>query len=137
MVQRLYGIRSNLGEVNVHGKILIACRDESCRKSLLNLFAGQDCSVTAVPDETDLLLEILERDYDVLIYDLENSALNGLKGVKIIKKIRPKLALVVISNNPSKELGGRILQEGVIYYDVKPIHAEAMKRAVSNRLTNR
>lgn len=119
----------------MHGKILIACRDKSCRKQLLNLFAIEGCTVNSILDETDLLLEILDRDYDVLIYDLAQSKFNGLKSVKILKKIRPKLSLVVISDNPSKEFGGKVLQEGVVYYDVKPIHSEAIKQAVFNCLS--
>ncbi|MFQ5824788.1 MAG: response regulator [bacterium] len=114
----------------MEGKILIACVDDDCRDNLLKLLTDRGLTLRTIRKDVDLLLEVLERDYDVIIYDLEISRFNGLKMVKILRKIRPKVSLVVISNNPSKEMGGRILQEGVAYYAVKPINHEAIKEAV-------
>ncbi|MFQ5770456.1 MAG: response regulator [bacterium] len=121
----------------MEGKILIACRGDECRAKLLNLLTSPRLTLRAICEEADLLLEMLERDYHVIIYDLEISKLDGLKMVKILRKIRPKVALVVISRNPSKELGGKILQEGVAYYGVKPINPEAIKEAVLSALKKR
>jgi DNA-binding NtrC family response regulator len=84
--------------------------------------------------EGDLLLEVLENDYNLIIFDLEISKLNGLKTVKILRKIRPKVSLVVISGDPSKELGGKILQEGVAYYAIKPINPEAISGTIFKAL---
>lgn len=118
------------GEHEVEGKILIACRDDECRNQILNLLRSTDLTVHSVWEEADVLLEVLESDYDLIIYDLEISKLNGLKMVKILRKIRPKVSLVVISSDPCKELGGKILQEGVAHYEVKPINPEAINEAV-------
>lgn len=115
-------------------KILIACQDDACRNQLLELLSKTSLSIHSVWEDTDLLLELLERDYRVIIYDLEFSTFNGLKMVKIIRKIRPKIALIVISKNSDKELGGKILQEGVVYYGVKPINPNAVKEAISSIL---
>ena len=113
------------------GKILISCRDEECRNLLLNLFSGKELQLSTVVDDADFLLEVLERDYQVIIYDLDDSTINGLKMVRILRKIRPKVSLVVISNNASKKLGGKILQEGVAYYAVKPIITDAIEQVVT------
>lgn len=118
------------GAQEMEGNILIACRDNECRDNILKLLAGRGLTVYSVGEHLDLLLEVLERDYDLIIYDLEISNLIGLKMVKILRKIRPKVSLVVISNDPVKELGGKILQEGVAYYAVKPINFDAFKEAV-------
>ncbi len=87
----------------------------------------------SVWQDADLLMEVLERDYDVVFYDLEISNLNGdaFKMIKILRRIRPKLSLIVISNDSSKEVGGKILQEGITYYALKPINLHAMTEALS------
>ncbi|MFQ5771343.1 MAG: response regulator [bacterium] len=117
----------------MQGKILIACCDE-CRNNLLKLLTCRNLTINSIWEDADLLLEVLERDYGVIIYDLEISKLDGLKMVKILRKIRPKVSLVIISNDPSKELGGKILQEGVAYYAVKPMNPEAIIETVFNSL---
>ncbi len=118
----------------MEGKILIACLDDDCKKQILDLLKNRDLTVHSVWEDADLLLEVLEKDYDVIIFDLGISKLDGLKMVKILRKIRPKVALVVISSDPSKELGGKILQEGVAYYGVKPINPEVIGEAIQNVL---
>ncbi|NIR50045.1 response regulator [candidate division KSB1 bacterium] len=116
------------------GNILIACRDNECRIHLLRMLSKPTVTVDSVTEDEDVLLQMLEKDYDALIVDLDMLSFDGLKMVKILRRMRPKVPLVVISNDPSKELGGKILQEGVIYYAVKPVHLEAVKQAVLNCL---
>ncbi len=118
----------------VKGNILIACRDNECRIHLLRMLSKPTVTVDSVTEDEDVLLQMLEKDYDALIVDLDMLSFDGLKMVKILRRMRPKVPLVVISNDPSKELGGKILQEGVIYYAVKPVHLEAVKQAVLNCL---
>ena len=110
----------------MENKILIACSDDACRNKILKLVTGKGLYIHSVWEDADLLLEILDRGYDIIIYDLDLSQFNGLKMVKIIRKIRPKVSLIVITKDPSKELGGKVLQEGVAYYTVKPINPEVV-----------
>lgn len=119
------------------GKIVIACVDDECRTHLLAALKPHGLSFHSVSEDADLLLEVLEKDFDIIIYDLEIANLDGVKMVKILRKIRPKVALVVISNDPSTELGGKILQEGVAYYAVKPINPEAVKGAVLSAVSKK
>ncbi|MFQ5454346.1 MAG: hypothetical protein ACE5D6_09200, partial [Candidatus Zixiibacteriota bacterium] len=76
----------------MEGKILIGCREEASRKQLMKLFSGRGLSLCTLVNDVDFLLEVLERDYQVIIYDMEMSAFDGLKMVKILRKIRPKVA---------------------------------------------
>ncbi len=115
-------------------KILLASRHEELRAALRrDLRPG--FKIKWIHAHADLLLEILEHDYDAIIYDLEISNGNGEKIVKIIKKIRPKVKLIVLSDDPSTELGGRILQQGVAYYGVKPVSTESIKQVLLSRRT--
>lgn len=109
----------------MNANILVACGDEACRKILEDLLKRQRLIFQTVSDDADLLLALLDNDYLALIYDLDFSVLDSLKMVKILRKLRPKISLMVISDDPSKELGGKVLQEGVAYYGIKPIYEPA------------
>ena len=115
-------------------KIIISCRDQKCLEGLREILAELNLEITAVESHADLLLEVLNRDYDTAIYGFDNAKGIGLKIVKILKKIRPKVPLIVISDDPSSALGGKVLQEGVAYYALKPLNPEAMRNAVRNAL---
>lgn len=118
----------------MEGKILIACRDKQCGIKLLQLFANRNLTIDSVWEDDDLLLQVLQTDYDVLIYDLEISKADGLKMVRILRKIRPKVPLVVIANDLSRELGGKTLHENVAYCAVKPIYPAAIEKVVFSAL---
>ena len=119
----------------MESKILVASRDEDCHKNLHEMFKDRQITIHTVSDEADLLLALLDGDYNALIYDLEFSALDSLKMVKILRKLRPKISLVVLSNDSSKELGGKVLQEGIAYYGIKPIYSQTISRVLSNVLS--
>lgn len=118
-------------------RILIAFRNDDCRRNLIRLFASRGVLAQSVWTDADLLLEVLERDYDVIFYDLEMSRLNdhGFKIVKILRRIRPKVSLVVISDDLAVELRGKILREGVAFYALKPINSDAIEEALSEMLS--
>lgn len=119
------------------GKVLIACRDDEFCKKVHEELKQEGLTICSVYQEGDLLLEVLEQDFNVIIYDLDLSQLNGLKMVKILRRIRPKVTLIVIGSNPSTDLGARILEEGVGYYGVKPVSFQAIKEAVVRALTTK
>lgn len=115
-------------------KVLLACREDDCRDKVLTICRESGIPAQLVWDDTDLLLEILEKDYPVVIYDFNFSQLDGMKMIKIIRKIRPKVKLIVLSSDPDPTLVGKILQEGVAYFSVKPINPAAMKGFVCSLL---
>jgi DNA-binding NtrC family response regulator len=122
------------GDYQLIKKVLIACCNDQCRATLIRLLAGLELDVHTVSEGPDVLLQIIDDNYDVIVYDLEFSKLNGFKMIKIIRKIKPRMPLIVISNLLSLELGGRILQEGAHFYEFKPINPAAMQAVICNLL---
>jgi len=116
--------------------ILVLCHDSNCYDELIKGFsaADEDIDVTRVESEGPFLLELLEQDYDAALLDLEHSKLGGLNAVRITRRIRPKLPLLVLSHDASKTLGGQVLQEGVAYYEIKPVDPTAIKNALIRTL---
>jgi DNA-binding response OmpR family regulator len=118
----------------VKSKVLVACRDELCLERLKELLSFEQLTFITIDEDTDLLLEILDRDYALIIYGLEKSDPQGLKMIRILRKMRPKVPLIVISDDPCEELGGKVLHEGVIHYAVRPFNPAAIKNAITTAI---
>ena len=124
------------GERDVTHKVLVVCRDKDCQDSLSKMMSDEVFDIHFLLGKEDMLLEIMERDYDLIVYGLEADDYSDLKIIKILKKVRPKVPVIVISSESSSELGAKILQEGVVYFAVKPYNPEAVKSVIYNTLVN-
>lgn len=98
------------------------------------LLTDQAFLVHIVQEDANLLLQLLKEDYALVIYDLEISILGGVNMVKILRRVRPKIPLVVLTNDASTERGGKVLQEGILYYGLKPVNLTALSCAVVAKL---
>ena len=74
-----------------------------------------------------LILALQENDYNVVICDCSNNFEKCLQWVKIIKKMRPKVALIVISQEIKKNTGGVLYQEGIFHLSEKPLDKEYLR----------
>ena len=82
-------------------------------------------------DFASLILELQENDYAVILCDCSNSFSECAQWVKIIKKMRPKVPLLVISNKIDKSTGGKLYQEGIFNLCEKPINKNYLKEILS------
>ena len=115
--------------------ILFAASDEGVKKQVFQALNGIEAySLTWVGDSGDLLLKILEADIDLTIIDMKLSGIAGSKVVEIIKRSRPRMPIIIISNGNSVETLARVLEQGVFYFIVKPIIGEELRSAVESAL---
>lgn len=115
--------------------ILIASSDKDVNTSIRNLLESyENCSYRVVEESGDVLLSVLEEDYDFAIIDLDIGGISGPKTVEIIKKSRPRLPLVIISGDASIEAGVRVMQHGVFYYMIKPVDMGQLASVIESAL---
>ncbi len=87
-------------------------------------------AVQSVDRSSDLLLNILKRDFALLIIDMDLAEIDGARTLEIVKSTRPKLPIVFITDDPSVETGRSVMQHGVNYYAIKPVDAEEVTAVV-------
>lgn len=119
----------------MRGKVLLAFQANDYSDRLFDIFRDMDLSTLLTNNEADFLLYILDNDPDVVFFDLELPDAHGLKTVKIVRRIRPKLPIIVLTQESDPELGGKVMQEGVAYLGNKLINQEAI-RTTLNKLLN-
>ena len=83
------------------------------------------------PDLANFLLALQEKDYQVALFDCNNMDAAGLKWVRVIKRIRPKIPLIIFSDEVDQKTGGKIYDEGTFYLCIRPVRREVIRNALS------
>jgi len=52
---------------------------------------------------------------------METEAVNGIDFLRLIKKLRPRVPLIVVTTDLSEEMHNRLLDAGAMYCLVKPV----------------
>ena len=110
--------------------ILIATPEPLTGQEFRGRFSGQGYRTIAVERGSDALLSIAESNISLVILDISIQDPSGPKTVEILRKMRPRLPVIVLSGDPSVETGREILQHGVFYYFLKPLDLEELDQIV-------
>lgn len=119
-----------------HRKVLIVTSELSIREQILSRVSAKGYEAVAAERGCDALLAVVEQDVGLVILDLSIDEPSGVKTVEILRKIRPRLPLVVLSGDQSLETGRQVLQHGVFYYLLKPLDLEELGQIVQIALAS-
>ncbi|MDD5558171.1 response regulator [Candidatus Methylomirabilis sp.] len=117
-------------------KVLIVTPELSVRQQILSRVSAKGYEAVAAERGYDALLTVVEQNVGLVIIDLSIDESAGVKTVEILRKIRPRLPLVVVSGDRSLEAGRQVLQHGVFYYLLKPVDLEELDQIIRIALTS-
>ena len=86
-------------------------------------------------DFPSMILELQENDFEVILCDCLDNFQKCYNWIKVIKKMRPKVALIVFTTQVDKSTGGKLYQEGIFHLYEKPINIDYLKKVLSAALT--
>jgi DNA-binding NtrC family response regulator len=122
----------------IAGTILIGSSETQVKEMLKDFVAEHFTNaVLGVAETSDLLLEAIGRDVDVVILDTNLKGLPIAKTVQLMKKCKPRVPVIVISDDYSVATGSRIMEHGVFYYMYKPVEMENLREIISSALKKR
>jgi DNA-binding NtrC family response regulator len=109
-------------------------------KNLSSLFEkaglGLNLKFESTNEISDYLLNVLDKMLSLLVYDCTNLEQESLKWIKVIRKIRPKLPLIVISKEFDPKVGGELYDEGTFYYQQQPVNGDVISDVLTAALNN-
>ena len=123
---------------NPQGVILIGSAETSVKSSLadfLSVSFGRES--VCVSETSDLLLEAIDRPVELAIIDTNIKGLPVAKALQILKKCRPRVPVIVVSDDYSVETGSSITAHGVFYYTYKPLDMSSFKEIIESALKKR
>ncbi len=119
--------------------ILIASFDSNVYNELVKELDESRREITFVQRGTRVLQEILERHIDLLILDVELAGMMGTEILPLIKKLRPRLPVILITDDMNKRVRQMAAELGVTYQAFKPIssHETDAIRAATRKIIDR
>jgi len=110
--------------------ILIACQDDLWTRSLASFFHSLGYRVDTTRLMSDMIRRIRKGNIHVILIDDEIEGVKACEVVTLLKKIGPKIQIIVISSEESIGLVKRLRGAGIFYQAMKPIDLEEIKSAV-------
>ncbi len=112
--------------------VLVATQDEQIKERVLSVLSDKHYPVVVVDNCEQALEYLLDHDFDVIIFDPAIRELEGSDAVKLIKRLRPKLPLVVLADETSYETSIKIAKAGVYFRLFKPIDEGIAKELIES-----
>jgi DNA-binding NtrC family response regulator len=100
--------------------ILIVEDDTNVRESLLSVLASKDYAVEAVSNGEQALRVIEQKDYDVLLLDLQLPKVSGMEVLANARKLSPDTSIVILTAHGSIENAVEAMKLGADDYLEKP-----------------
>ncbi len=113
-------------------KILIADDHAVVRQGLRQILAGEPDMITfgEASDAREVLQNVYEQDWDIVILDITMPDRSGLDVLGELKRMRPKLSVLVLSVHPEEQYAIRTLKSGADGYITKRSAPAELVKAV-------
>jgi DNA-binding NarL/FixJ family response regulator len=113
-------------------RILIADDHAILRRGLKEILVREleDTICGEAGNAQQLLSQVQSQDWDLVILDVTMPGRSGLDVLRDLKKVRPKLPVLVLSMHPEDQLGRRVLKAGASGYMNKESAPEELLKAI-------
>ncbi len=128
----MYTLGSHERVMEARRTVILASPDADVVRTVQPLLEQQGYSCIQMDKGSKVLLEMLARNVQLIILDLDLDGMSGLEIIPIIKELRPRLPLVVLSDDDSFETGKEVAKFGVWYFLMKPVDPVVVHVLVSS-----
>jgi DNA-binding NtrC family response regulator len=111
-------------------KILVAYQDDLWTRPLSTFFHGMGYRVEMANVVSEMIRKVRNGNIQVVLLDDEIEGVKACDVVPLLKKINPKVQIIVISSEESIGLVKRLRGAGIFYQAMKPVDLGEVKSAV-------
>lgn len=105
-------------------KALVASQSRELRDQVSDILCGASHQVAATDRSGELLNRVLNEAFDLLVIDVDLCGMDGVESLSVLRRIRPKIPVVMVSGDVSTQVSQQIAREGVFYHFNKPIYEQ-------------
>lgn len=110
---------------------IILSSDEDTISQCFDICSGIGIALIKKNEFADFILDLQENEYDMVICDCTESFTVCHNWVKIIKRINPRIPLIILTERTNPNEGGTLYQEGIFNLTEKPIDSKIIKEIIS------
>ena len=111
--------------------IVIGTLDHHVFENLNSKLAGWNYDIRFVQRGVKILLEILDHEIDLLILDLDLAGVMGIEILPVIRRLRPRLPVILITDDMNTRIRKMAAELGVTYQAYKPINIAQTEAIIS------
>ncbi len=116
--------------LSMNSSIVIASDDPAVANIIVNILGKKDYFMFITSSKLQALWKILNQEIRCLIYDFELENDSNFMFINIIKSIRPRLPIVVLSSENSPDIIRQLTEMGIFYFALKPLIRDEMEQII-------
>lgn len=116
---------------------ILVIEDSQRRREILEQALMPEHSVNYWPEEQELDRLLIQKEFDLVLLDLQLKSADSLDLIGIIKKISPHMPVIALSKEEKADLIVRIIKEGAFDFIVKPFSREKIQLSIRRGLENK
>jgi DNA-binding NtrC family response regulator len=114
--------------------LLVIDDEEDVRESIRKLFAREGYQVTTAESGAAALEQAKSRSFDLVLTDLRMPGMSGVETLMGLKRLHPRMPVIVVTGYASHETTDRCLREGAYGYVMKPFELDHLLRLVDEAI---
>lgn len=130
MSPSLLNVERELKMIRVIRSAVIVTEDPNVIKQIGSLLIQYDYSLLVEKSKIKSIVKILEQEINLIVVDTEIQGNSHLDLINIIRKMRPRLPIIVLSNDNSVQTLRTFAQMGVFYSLLKPVESGEVENLV-------
>ena len=115
---------------------ILICDDEKGVRESLRLILAEKFELTFAENGLHALEYLKDNQPKLMLLDIKMPKIHGLEILKEIKKLQPKLPVIIVTGYHSAEVAQEAVKNGAYDYVPKPFSSESILKAVSRAAGN-
>lgn len=115
---------------SINKSSIIVSTDPIIVNQITDILMQHDYTVTIEKSIIKFISSILEKEISLLILDLDSPQELNFDSIDIVRKLRPRLPIIVLSVDNSLETLKTLVQKGVFYSTTKPVQTEEIEEVI-------
>ena len=111
-------------------RTLLICDDEEGIRESLKLVLSEEYDLKFAHDGTEALKMLKTLTPSVMLLDIKMPKIHGMEILRQVKKMKPKLPVVIVTGYQSVEMAQEALKNGASDYIPKPFESDKLLKAV-------
>lgn len=110
--------------------VVVAAENPVLINQVSNILMQHDYSIIIEKSAIKSIRKILEQEIDILILDLDSRNNSNMDLINVIRRMRPRLPIIVLSEDDSIATVRELAQAGVFYCALKPIQISEIEKVL-------
>jgi len=119
----------------VEKQVLIIDPDHDQRTVMASFLQSEGYAVKSGENLTDAIRYVSGGGFRCLILDMDIPEMKGYEAAAILKRIDPKIRIIMTSKSNSRELEARVREQDIFFYFIKSFGKDELRLAIQNAIS--